>query len=152
MKILEEKIPTIWGQGVWPGNSPDLYPINNLWSWAKEKNYVDPVPTRRDELVRRLKKCMPFVSNLNCNLGSNLSGRSFVSHCRSEYSGLGVCTPYSGGRSTRDLPEYGVLVVLGVRNMTSPRGNFPLKRYQESVYLTPEFNGVGTPPEEGLSS
>lgn len=56
MQVLEEKVPTIRGKGIWPGNSPDLNPIDNLRSELKDKINSKPVPTTRDQLITRVQK------------------------------------------------------------------------------------------------
>lgn len=55
MKNLNESIENVWGKGIWTGNSPDLNPIENLWSILKSKIQKAPIPNNIVELKERIE-------------------------------------------------------------------------------------------------
>ena len=70
MQILNTQYEKVWGVGIWPGNSPDLNPIENLWAILKDSIYVEPIPTTIDALKIRLDKTW---NSLSINLLEKLS-------------------------------------------------------------------------------
>ncbi|KAI6656095.1 hypothetical protein LOD99_1428 [Oopsacas minuta] len=51
----KNNMPTFWAKGEWPGNSPDLNTIENLWSILQEKlNEMKP-STNLNQLAENLK-------------------------------------------------------------------------------------------------
>uniref|UniRef100_A0A8C1LG47 Tc1-like transposase DDE domain-containing protein n=1 Tax=Cyprinus carpio TaxID=7962 RepID=A0A8C1LG47_CYPCA len=52
------KLTTTFSDGIldWPGNSPDLYPIENLWSVFKRR-VGKQKPTNCDQFPRTNKEC-----------------------------------------------------------------------------------------------
>jgi transposase len=46
----------VWSKGIWPGNSPDLNPVEHLWSILQNSVFIAPKPTNREELIDRIKE------------------------------------------------------------------------------------------------
>jgi transposase len=56
MNLIEQNFGIIWSKNVWPGNSPDLNPIEHLWYDLQQSVFVEPRPTNREELVSRIQE------------------------------------------------------------------------------------------------
>lgn len=54
LKIIDEFFPNTWAKGFWPGNSPDLNPIEHIWNDLKLGAFKEPKPQNREELIRRV--------------------------------------------------------------------------------------------------
>ena len=51
-----QHLPNFINKDNWPGNSPDLNPMENLFSILNEKVYCDPEHQTLDELKKRIRK------------------------------------------------------------------------------------------------
>ena len=66
-------LPGFWEKGVWPGNSPELSPIENLWAIVQgELDKMEPA-TSEQTLVSNLQKAWRRISaetldNLMCGM------------------------------------------------------------------------------------
>lgn len=66
-------LPGFWKKGVWPGNSPDLSPIENLWAIVQDELDKMGPATNETALVRNLQKAWSSISaetlnNLMCGM------------------------------------------------------------------------------------
>jgi transposase len=54
LTLLNRNFSSVWSKGLWPGNSPDLNPVEHLWSILQDSVFISPKPSNRDELVERI--------------------------------------------------------------------------------------------------
>lgn len=90
MQFLRERFTTIWGKGIWPGNSPDLNPIENLWPILQDSVFVAPRPRTRAELIERVNQTW---SNISLELVHRLA-HSFPSRIEACLANNGKHTKY----------------------------------------------------------
>ena len=69
IKWLENNLNSFWGKGVWPGNSPDLSPIENLWAIVQEELKKLPDATNWETLIKNVKMAW---ANISPNILDNL--------------------------------------------------------------------------------
>jgi transposase len=69
LDVLRQRYQTIWSRGVWPGNSPDLNPIEHLWSLLQQSVFIEPRPRNREQLIDRVQHSW---SSIGCDLTKRL--------------------------------------------------------------------------------
>jgi len=55
MTKLRSTFDRLWAWGIWPGNSPDLNPIEHLWAKIQDSVFIEPRPKDRDSLIERIQ-------------------------------------------------------------------------------------------------
>lgn len=65
LKILSQNFENIWAKGTWPGNSPDLNPIEHLWDTLQDSVFQEPRPKGRISLIARVQEKWKAMSELN---------------------------------------------------------------------------------------
>ena len=75
----KENFPRFWEKGIWPGNSPDLNPIENIWSAIQQKIDEEKPSVNITGLVRQLKRAWANISpSVLANLAAGMPNRM---HC-----------------------------------------------------------------------
>ena len=82
--------PIVWGPRFWPGNSPDLNPVEHVWPHLKDPVLVEPWPRNWVELTARIKEAWAAVTFDHL---SNLS-ESFVFRIAEAVANNGDYTSY----------------------------------------------------------
>jgi transposase len=54
LALASQAFETLWSKGIWPGNSPDLNPIEHVWGRLQESVFIEPRPRNREELIARV--------------------------------------------------------------------------------------------------
>lgn len=69
---FSKKVPiTIWSGGrqvecLWPGNSPDLNPIENLWHRLQKSVFRDPRPYEEEAMIKRVMEEWQSITVEEC--------------------------------------------------------------------------------------
>ena len=76
IRWLDDNLPSYIHPKNWPPNSPDLSPIENIWSILSTSVYRDPAPKTVIQLKRRLRQAWKSVTHeILSNLMNSMSGR-----------------------------------------------------------------------------
>lgn len=62
LELAGSHFPNLWSKGIWPGNSPDLNPIEHLWPILQDSVLTIPRPRTRTELVQRVTETWNTIS------------------------------------------------------------------------------------------
>jgi transposase len=55
LALIRRSIVNVWSKGIWPGNSPDLNPIEHIWPVLQNSVFIAPRPRTREELIERVE-------------------------------------------------------------------------------------------------
>lgn len=90
VNLLKTKFRRIWSKDIWPGNSPDLNPIENLWAILQKSVFREPKPHDLSSLIERIQKTW---SSFSIELTRNLV-YSFTRRIRQCHERQGKSTEY----------------------------------------------------------
>jgi hypothetical protein len=61
LAIVRSTFPNAWCKSIWPGGSPDLNPVEHLWTILQESVFTPPRPTNREGLISRLQETWTLI-------------------------------------------------------------------------------------------
>ena len=83
---LKNNIPSFWEKGIWPGNSPDLNPIENVWAIMKSDMDTMTLPHNLKKLENNIKLAWSRLSpDMLENLYNGMPNR--VNKCIKQHGG-----------------------------------------------------------------
>lgn len=56
IEMIEDNVSSVWSRGLWPGNSPDINPIEHVWAILQNSLFKEPKPKSINDLISRVRK------------------------------------------------------------------------------------------------
>ena len=72
--LCDELFPIVWKKDDWPGSSPDLNPVEKLWSALKERVFETPYCKTIGQLTERVQRVWKALDNNKDYLASLVDG------------------------------------------------------------------------------